>query len=293
MQQILNWDEDGIKRAWSKANASAGRNPAEKDYRLAYLTWRVWCAAAARLANCVCAFHTGRAMRIGSADLHREGCESAQLTRADALLAGASLVRHMRQKKARVEAEELQRMATGTTDFDPSELGNASELDSALDGDEEPPSPGAFGSVPPSPPSSPRLHDLLAASARPGVRGAPVAAPQLAPLPKGAHSASGLVSQCISPPVLTHRRTVSCARADTPDVVRGQPLYLVLISLHGLVRGHEMELGRDADTGGQVKYVVELSRALAKHPGVHRVELLTRLIAGAQPAHALLRAAPR
>ena len=43
MQQILNWDEDGIRKAWEKANASAGRDPAEKDYRLASLTWRVWC----------------------------------------------------------------------------------------------------------------------------------------------------------------------------------------------------------------------------------------------------------
>ena len=29
-------------------------------------------------------------------------------------------------------------------------------------------------------------------------------------------------------------------------------LYLILISLHGLVRGDRMELGRDPDTGGQV-----------------------------------------
>ena len=29
-------------------------------------------------------------------------------------------------------------------------------------------------------------------------------------------------------------------------------LYIVLVSLHGLVRGNAMELGRDADTGGQV-----------------------------------------
>lgn len=39
-----------------------------------------------------------------------------------------------------------------------------------------------------------------------------------------------------------------------------------------------MELGRDSDTGGQVKYVVELARALAATPGVHRVDLLTRQI---------------
>ncbi|KAG8089428.1 hypothetical protein GUJ93_ZPchr0011g28286 [Zizania palustris] len=55
-------------------------------------------------------------------------------------------------------------------------------------------------------------------------------------------------------------------------------LYIVLISIHGLVRGENMELGRDSDTGGQVKYVVELARALAATPGVHRVDLLTRQI---------------
>jgi sucrose-phosphate synthase len=49
--------------------------------------------------------------------------------------------------------------------------------------------------------------------------------------------------------------------------------------MHGLVRGDRMELGRDPDTGGQVKYVVELARALARHPAVHRVDLLTRLVA--------------
>ncbi len=55
-------------------------------------------------------------------------------------------------------------------------------------------------------------------------------------------------------------------------------LYILLISVHGLVRGHNLELGRDADTGGQIKYVIELARALAKHPEVGRVDLVTRLI---------------
>ncbi len=55
-------------------------------------------------------------------------------------------------------------------------------------------------------------------------------------------------------------------------------LYLVLISVHGLIRGQHLELGRDADTGGQVLYVVELLRALAAHPKVARVDLLTRQI---------------
>lgn len=55
-------------------------------------------------------------------------------------------------------------------------------------------------------------------------------------------------------------------------------LYVVMISVHGLVRGHNLELGRDADTGGQIKYVVELTRALAEHPDVERVDLLTRQV---------------
>ena len=57
-----------------------------------------------------------------------------------------------------------------------------------------------------------------------------------------------------------------------------QGLYLCLISIHGLIRGGDLELGRDADTGGQTKYVVELARALAEQPDVARVDLLTRLV---------------
>jgi len=59
---------------------------------------------------------------------------------------------------------------------------------------------------------------------------------------------------------------------------RGEGLYIVLISVHGLIRGEQLELGRDADTGGQTKYVVELARALAAHPEVGRVDLLTRQV---------------
>eukprot|EP00892_Ulva_mutabilis_P007983 jgi/Ulvmu1/5557/UM023_0093.1 len=68
--------------------------------------------------------------------------------------------------------------------------------------------------------------------------------------------------------------------ADNPFAGRVDRLYVVLSSVHGLVRGENMELGKDADTGGQVKYVVELARTLAHHPMVYRVDLLTRLIKG-------------
>ncbi len=55
-------------------------------------------------------------------------------------------------------------------------------------------------------------------------------------------------------------------------------MYLLLISIHGLMRGHDLELGRDADTGGQTKYVVDLARALAEQEGVERVDLVTRRV---------------
>ena len=60
--------------------------------------------------------------------------------------------------------------------------------------------------------------------------------------------------------------------------VKREGLYIVLLSIHGLIRGKNPELGRDADTGGQVKYVVELARSLGQHEDVARVDLLTRLI---------------
>lgn len=55
-------------------------------------------------------------------------------------------------------------------------------------------------------------------------------------------------------------------------------LRIALISLHGLIRGENLELGRDEDTGGQTRYVLELARALAKNPDVGRVDLITRQI---------------
>ncbi|NOQ47417.1 MAG: HAD-IIB family hydrolase [Desulfobulbaceae bacterium] len=55
-------------------------------------------------------------------------------------------------------------------------------------------------------------------------------------------------------------------------------LYIQLFSIHGLIRGKMPELGRDADTGGQVKYVLELARALGEREDVARVDLVTRLI---------------
>jgi len=56
------------------------------------------------------------------------------------------------------------------------------------------------------------------------------------------------------------------------------PLYIAHFSLHGLIRAEQLELGRDPDTGGQILYVIELIRELARRPEVGRVELLTRRV---------------
>ena len=68
------------------------------------------------------------------------------------------------------------------------------------------------------------------------------------------------------------------SRSIHKDNNRKGGLFLLLISVHGLVRGKNLELGRDADTGGQIKYVLELTRALAQHRDITRVVLLTRRI---------------
>jgi len=59
-------------------------------------------------------------------------------------------------------------------------------------------------------------------------------------------------------------------------------LYIALLSIHGLIRGRDLELGRDADTGGQTLYVVELAQALARQPGVRQVDLITRRVVDAE-----------
>jgi len=55
-------------------------------------------------------------------------------------------------------------------------------------------------------------------------------------------------------------------------------LYILMISVHGLMRAGEMELGRDPDTGGQIRYVLELARALSELDEVERIDVLTRRV---------------
>ncbi len=91
--------------------------------------------------------------------------------------------------------------------------------------------------------------------------------------------------------------SVSMGFSPVPDVHRvgraasrfpaepGKGLFVSLLSVHGLIRGRDPELGRDADTGGQVLYVLDLARALSHHPGVDRVELMTRQILSTNVSH--------
>jgi sucrose-phosphate synthase len=73
-------------------------------------------------------------------------------------------------------------------------------------------------------------------------------------------------------------------KAPSPNPSGGSEtgLHILLLSVHGLIRGHDLELGRDADTGGQTLYVVELARALAERDDVARVDLVTRRVVDPQ-----------
>lgn len=61
-----------------------------------------------------------------------------------------------------------------------------------------------------------------------------------------------------------------------PRIAMG--LYVLHLHLHGLFRGHDLEIGRDPDTGGQTTYVLELARSMAARPEVDRVDVVTRRI---------------
>ncbi|HSM61749.1 MAG TPA: PfkB family carbohydrate kinase [Longimicrobiales bacterium] len=75
-----------------------------------------------------------------------------------------------------------------------------------------------------------------------------------------------------------HHRAWSEEDVEAPSAEGRDRLYVLSLSVHGLVRGTDIELGRDADTGGQVSYVVDEARALAVHPAVERVDVVTRAV---------------
>ncbi len=54
-------------------------------------------------------------------------------------------------------------------------------------------------------------------------------------------------------------------------------MYIAMINIHGLVRNDNIEMGRDADTGGQTRYVVDLVKELSTRENIE-VDLFTRII---------------
>lgn len=54
-------------------------------------------------------------------------------------------------------------------------------------------------------------------------------------------------------------------------------MYIAMINIHGLLRSEQIEMGRDADTGGQTRYVIDLAKELSSREGV-KVDLFTRKI---------------
>ncbi len=61
--------------------------------------------------------------------------------------------------------------------------------------------------------------------------------------------------------------------ANSSDQIR-----IILINIHGLLKGSGLEIGRDADNGGQTKYVYEFAEHLSNHSWVKQVHIFTRLI---------------
>jgi len=55
-------------------------------------------------------------------------------------------------------------------------------------------------------------------------------------------------------------------------------IYIQMYNIHGLIRGRDLELGKDADTGGQTKYVLELAQAVSSRKEIGCVEIVTRYI---------------
>ena len=63
-----------------------------------------------------------------------------------------------------------------------------------------------------------------------------------------------------------------------PSPAGRRELDILSLSIHGLVRAREIELGRDPDTGGQVLYVVDQAKALVSHGQARAVQVVTRQV---------------
>ncbi|GJQ09295.1 hypothetical protein GpartN1_g1086.t1 [Galdieria partita] len=70
-----------------------------------------------------------------------------------------------------------------------------------------------------------------------------------------------------------------CYQSHPSSIIEGCfEMKIALLTIHGLVRAENVELGRDPDTGGQIVYVLELAKALAQLPSVEWVQVWTKSI---------------
>lgn len=53
-------------------------------------------------------------------------------------------------------------------------------------------------------------------------------------------------------------------------------MFIMHVALQGCLRASEVPYGINADTGGHIRYLLELSRAVGRHPAVARQEIVTR-----------------
>ncbi|GAX74135.1 hypothetical protein CEUSTIGMA_g1584.t1 [Chlamydomonas eustigma] len=250
VQQVLQQTEESLRDAWAKTC----RSGSQRDARLQYISWRAWSMKRKRTAVLREAA-AAAAVRLEASSSHwhlEQGDAYDDLEETSAAAAAAAQEERLMTLEDVGQDHSTVQTVTRGQKTQSQESGPRYSQRNAKESDCE------VHSAP-----TPSHTSLLSAF---------LAVPTSLP---GANAASTPGS----PRQGTGANTPVMPGTVDPLLLHTFPrLYIVLISMHGLVRGNNMELGRDADTGGQVKYVVELAKALGQIPSVVRVDLLTRLI---------------
>ena len=233
------WHTESIQQAWLKVRARSNvRLAGERDARLEHICWRVWtmrrkAAALAAAPRPSIASDDGGLAGVGGA-LHEDDGAGGGGAGGGASGGGAA-----------VDDDELRKLYFGAhappgaglparlkrLSIPPRGGAGGAALGELLsESSDEPPPSGAATEAPGTPSlagGSPRFLGFAAAARGGGAAGGP------------AHEAAAGAAA-----------GAAVGANLGPD--RVPKLYCVLISMHGLVRGERMELGRDPDTGGQV-----------------------------------------
>ncbi|KAF5837580.1 hypothetical protein DUNSADRAFT_4151 [Dunaliella salina] len=246
VHQILSLNEENIRNTWSKISRHPG-GAAERDVRMEQLIWRVW-ALKRR--------HAG----VKEAKKHHHYEEQGAFV-------PPAFTEHEADATTRMTIDELNALEREAIE---AQRQGEGAKGAGMDTLQEEEVPEAKSDV---------SWDGIYSKAKQGKPASPFASQRA--LDQMTGNLSSMSGSDIVQEGVRHAGPSSGTNAMQPDallVSRFPRLYLVLISLHGLVRGERMELGRDPDTGGQIKYVVEVAKALARIPSVARVDLLTRRI---------------